>query len=83
MNVTPLASLSPFLLPQDPKVTADRAYNGFGTNFENSPEPIYGAQVCFEKGEATRAGVGASMPKSRAIDSSQPTRGASTMDGAS
>ncbi|PNW79763.1 hypothetical protein CHLRE_08g365692v5 [Chlamydomonas reinhardtii] len=29
---------------EDPKVTADRAYNGFGTNFENSPEPIYGAQ---------------------------------------
>lgn len=29
---------------QDPKVTADRAFNGFGTNFENSPEPIYGAQ---------------------------------------
>ncbi|KAG2498567.1 hypothetical protein HYH03_003318 [Edaphochlamys debaryana] len=29
---------------EDPKVTADRAFNGFGTNFENSPEPIYGAQ---------------------------------------
>lgn len=27
---------------QDPKVTADRAFNGFGTNFEGSPEPIYG-----------------------------------------
>ena len=27
---------------QDPKVTADRAFNGFGTNFDNSPEPIYG-----------------------------------------
>lgn len=22
----------------------DRAYNGFGTNFENCPEPIYGTQ---------------------------------------
>lgn len=30
--------------PQDPKVTADRAFNQFGTNFENSPEPIYGTQ---------------------------------------
>ena len=27
---------------QNPKVTADRAFNGYGTNFENSPEPIYG-----------------------------------------
>jgi sulfite reductase (ferredoxin) len=27
---------------EDPKVTADRAFNGFGTNFDNSPEPIYG-----------------------------------------
>lgn len=29
---------------EDPKVTADRMYNGFGTNFENCPEPIYGTQ---------------------------------------
>mmetsp|Transcript_5416 Transcript_5416/g.13559 ORF Transcript_5416/g.13559 Transcript_5416/m.13559 type:complete len:601 (-) Transcript_5416:89-1891(-) len=29
---------------EDPKVTEDRAFNGFGTNFEGSPEPIYGAQ---------------------------------------
>ncbi|KXZ50217.1 hypothetical protein GPECTOR_17g854 [Gonium pectorale] len=29
---------------EDPKVTADRAFNGYGTNFENSPEPIYGTQ---------------------------------------
>nr|QKY14996.1 sulfite reductase [ferredoxin] (SIR) [Polytomella parva] len=29
---------------ENPKVTKDRAYNGFGTNFENSPEPLYGAQ---------------------------------------
>ena len=29
---------------EDPKVTADRAFNGFGTNFEGSPEPLYGAQ---------------------------------------
>ncbi|DBA70436.1 TPA: transcriptional regulatory protein [Trebouxia sp. C0005] len=27
---------------ENPKVTADRAFNGYGTNFENSPEPIYG-----------------------------------------
>ena len=27
---------------EDAKVTADRAYNGYGTNFEGSPEPIYG-----------------------------------------
>ena len=27
---------------QNPKVTEDRAFNGFGTNFEGSPEPIYG-----------------------------------------
>lgn len=29
---------------EDPKVTEDRAFNGFGTNYEDSPEPIYGAQ---------------------------------------
>ena len=27
---------------QDPAVTEARAFNGFGTNFEGSPEPIYG-----------------------------------------
>jgi len=27
---------------QDPVVTEARAFNGFGTNFEGSPEPIYG-----------------------------------------
>lgn len=27
---------------ESPKVTADRLFNGFGTNFEGSPEPIYG-----------------------------------------
>jgi hypothetical protein len=27
---------------QNPKVTADRMFNGFGTNFVDSPEPIYG-----------------------------------------
>lgn len=30
--------------PQNPKVTEARAFNGFGTNFENSPEPLYGTQ---------------------------------------
>ena len=29
---------------QNPKVTEDRAFNGFGTNFANSAEPIYGTQ---------------------------------------
>lgn len=29
---------------QNPKVTADRAFNDFGTNYANSPEPIYGLQ---------------------------------------
>jgi sulfite reductase beta subunit-like hemoprotein len=29
---------------QDPKVTADRDFNGYGTNYTNSPEPIYGTQ---------------------------------------
>lgn len=24
-------------------MTADRAFNGFGTNFEGSPEPLYGS----------------------------------------
>lgn len=28
---------------QNPKVTADRASNNFGTNFEGSPEPLYGS----------------------------------------
>ena len=28
---------------QSPKVTADRAFNRFGTNYEGSPEPIYGS----------------------------------------
>ena len=42
------SSLCPLLLTghlrdvQNPKVTADRAFNGFGTNYEGSPEPIYG-----------------------------------------
>jgi hypothetical protein len=35
---------APFCRAQDPKVTEDRAFNGFGTNFENSSEPIYGTQ---------------------------------------
>eukprot|EP00210_Caulerpa_lentillifera_P000504 g487.t1 len=29
---------------EDPKVTEDREFNRFGTNFETSPEPIYGTQ---------------------------------------
>ena len=31
------------MVVQSSKVTADRAYNEFGTNFEGSPEPIYGS----------------------------------------
>lgn len=29
---------------ENPEVTKARAFNQFGTNFENSPEPIYGKQ---------------------------------------
>mmetsp|Transcript_33738 Transcript_33738/g.95452 ORF Transcript_33738/g.95452 Transcript_33738/m.95452 type:complete len:453 (+) Transcript_33738:193-1551(+) len=29
---------------ENPKVTADRAFNGFGTNFVGSAEPLYGTQ---------------------------------------
>jgi len=29
---------------EDPAVTRDRAFDGFGTNYAGSPEPIYGAQ---------------------------------------
>ena len=29
---------------ENPKVTADRAFDKYGTNFKNSPEPIYGTQ---------------------------------------
>lgn len=29
---------------QNPKVTRDRAFDDFGTNFAGSPEPIYGTQ---------------------------------------
>jgi hypothetical protein len=49
-----------FTTAQDPKVTADRAFNGFGTNFENSPEPIYGAQFLPRKFKIGR--FGASTP---------------------
>lgn len=31
-------------LVQNPKVTEDRKFNGFGTNYTNSAEPIYGTQ---------------------------------------
>lgn len=44
MCSSPCCILPLLLCSQDPKVSADRAFNGFGTNFENSPEPIYGAQ---------------------------------------
>lgn len=36
------AFLCDTLLTQNPKVTADRLFNMYGTNFENCPEPIYG-----------------------------------------
>lgn len=41
-NLTCLLVSQETCLLQNPKVTADRAFNGYGTNFENSPEPIYG-----------------------------------------
>lgn len=39
-----LLQMSPSPVVQNPKVTEARAFNGFGTNFENSAEPIYGTQ---------------------------------------
>ncbi len=48
---------------QDPKVTADRAFNGYGTNFENSPEPIYGTQFLPRKFK-----VGVTIPGDNSVD---------------
>jgi hypothetical protein len=44
-NSAACLSAALFASLQNPKVTADRAFNGFGTNYTNSPEPIYGTQV--------------------------------------
>lgn len=43
-NQQPTTNNQPTNNKQNPKVTADRAFNGHGTNFEGSPEPIYGTQ---------------------------------------
>ena len=61
-----IAFLPHHLLPycwQDPKVTADRDFNGFGTNFENSPEPIYGSHFLPRKFK-----VGVTVPGDNSID---------------
>lgn len=49
--------------PQDPKVTADRAFNGFGTNFDNSVEPIYGSHFMPRKFK-----IGVTVPGDNSID---------------
>jgi len=48
---------------ENPKVTADRAFNGFGTNFENSPEPIYGTQFLPRKFK-----IGVTVPGDNSVD---------------
>jgi len=48
---------------EDPKVTEDRMFNGFGTNFEGSPEPIYGAQFLPRKFK-----IGITVPGDNTID---------------
>lgn len=49
---------------QDPKVTADRAFNGYGTNYTNSPEPIYGTQFLPRKFKVAVTVPGACHPYS-------------------
>lgn len=44
-------------------MTADRAFNGYGTNFENSPEPIYGTQFLPRKFK-----VGVTIPGDNSVD---------------
>ena len=48
---------------EDPKVTADRAYNAHGTNFEGCPEPIYGTQYLPRKFK-----IGITVPGDNHID---------------
>lgn len=48
---------------EDPKVTADRAYNAHGTNFEGSPEPIYGNLFLPRKFK-----VGVTVPGDNSVD---------------
>lgn len=48
---------------EDAKVTADRAFNGYGTNFEGSPEPIYGPLFLPRKFK-----VGVTVPGDNSID---------------
>ena len=48
---------------QDPEVTAARDFNAFGTNFEGSPEPIYGTQFLPRKFK-----IGVTVPGDNSID---------------
>eukprot|EP00891_Asterochloris_glomerata_P004858 jgi/Astpho2/4858/fgenesh1_pm.00069_%23_5_t len=48
---------------ENPKVTADRAFNSFGTNFENSPEPLYGNLFLPRKFK-----VGLTVPGDNSVD---------------
>ena len=48
---------------EDPKVTRDRAFNGFGTNFDGCPEPIYGPQFLPRKFK-----IGITVPGDNHID---------------
>ena len=78
----PPPALSPHA--QNPKVTADRAHNAFGTNFEGSPEPIYGPLFLPRKfkigvtGErSARAGVHACEREGAAVHVGRCRRGRS------
>eukprot|EP01023_Acetabularia_acetabulum_P040136 TRINITY_DN3887_c0_g1_i12.p1 TRINITY_DN3887_c0_g1~~TRINITY_DN3887_c0_g1_i12.p1 ORF type:complete len:645 (-),score=124.94 TRINITY_DN3887_c0_g1_i12:1498-3432(-) len=48
---------------ENPKVVEDRKYNRFGTNFDNSPEPIYGSQFLPRKFK-----VAVTVPGDNSID---------------
>ena len=51
------------LLLQDPEVTEARNFNEFGTNFEGSPEPIYGNLFLPRKFK-----IGVTVPGDNSID---------------
>lgn len=48
---------------QNPKVTEDRAFNGFGTNYTGSAEPIYGTQFLPRKFK-----VAVTVPRDNSVD---------------
>lgn len=61
----------PFSLPcwrhlvppaQNPKVTEARKFNGFGTNFEGNPEPIYGPLFLPRKFKVAVTGAPGCLP---------------------